>query len=127
MDDLIVIILTLIVAVVGIIGQSKKKKRAPNTPGSTNSPGNIWELLQREMEPQQNIAEPELVEEIEIEEINEWPVQQVQNQFKTQNEGISEIKDEVAVENPIKVKIKKENFSLKKAVIYSEILNSKYI
>jgi hypothetical protein len=126
MDDLIVIILTLIILVVGIIGQSKKKKQTTPVTENRKSPGNIWELIQQEMEPQYNIPEPEFVEEKEVEEIVE-PVKQVPYQFTAKNEGVSEIKKGAHVENTIKEQIKKEKFSLKKAVIYSEILNRKYI
>ncbi|MEZ5104899.1 MAG: hypothetical protein R2757_10415 [Draconibacterium sp.] len=126
MDDLIVIILTLLIAVVGIIGQTKKKKQVPPTSENKHAPENIWDLLQQEMEPKYNVPEPEFFEEKETEKIYE-SVDKVQYQFVRGNEGKPEVKKDIFVESPVKKLIKKEKFSLKKAVIYSEILNRKYI
>ena len=45
MDDLIVIILTLVIVVVGAIGQIKKKNLPQPEGKSQNSPTDFWSLL----------------------------------------------------------------------------------
>ena len=58
MDDLVVIILTLLVAGAGIIGQLKKKKQISEGTGETKKVGDIWDLLKEEVFPQELEAEP---------------------------------------------------------------------
>ena len=48
MDDLIVIIITLIIVVVGALGQIKKKKPLPQNPEQQNKPPGFWDLLKEE-------------------------------------------------------------------------------
>ncbi|MCG6189138.1 hypothetical protein [Maribellus maritimus] len=134
MDDLIVIILTLIVAVVGAIGQIKKKKQQQTDPGTEeqNSSDNFWDVLEdfgvqtTKPEPKEPEYEPATIEE--------KPVKKRQYTFNAENEGKDSVfKKTSSIKNEIKQNLeeeKKENisntFSLRKAVIYSEILNRKY-
>ncbi len=128
MDDIVVIILTLLVAVIGIVGQTKKRKAASQQPKTGNSPRNIWDLLEAQMapEPQQYEPEPEFEPEDEIlDVVSKAPVYE----FDVKSEGKSDIKKDTVSEISTDEipKSKKEKFPLRKAVIYSEILNRKYI
>ena len=126
MDDLVVIILTLIIAVVGILGQVKKKKQSPPLPEGEEKPENIWDLIKSEMNPVQNIPQQEFIED-DVEEIEETE-RKPSYEFKVRNEKGS-VTDNEMKEVPSSKKLRKiggEEFSLKKAVIYSEILNRKY-
>ncbi len=138
MDDLIVIILTIVVAAIGIIGQRNKKKAAQvnSTPGETpkQQPMDFWDVIMNEGN-NATQYQPQAYYEQEEEEITEEPVKtQVvekpkQYDFVPENEGRSEIEEELrkALEpRGRKAKIEGEDFSLRKAVIYSEILNRKY-
>jgi hypothetical protein len=127
MDDLIVIILTLIIAGAGAIGQMKKKKQAPSVPGKQKTPENIWDLFKEEVFPPTPQTEPEYFMDEEPESI---PYENEQGyKFEAKNEGGVIINNEVKTQPTIKDSIKesKDGFSLRKAVIYSEILNRKYI
>lgn len=134
MDDLIVIILTLVVAGIGVFGQFKKKKQAPVENGETKTPESLWDLFQGDSN-QQQPAENQDYEEYGYEQYEEPIVQKVEvkteapkYQFTAKNERQSIVKDK----SPVKVKKSKlrsgirKDFSLRKAVIYSEILNRKY-
>jgi len=135
MDDLIVIILTLIVAAAGALGQFKKKKQVTPVEGDeSKTPESLWDLLQGEPDSQQPVE----VKEFEKEKYDEYkePVVQTENKevkeskykFVAKNEGQSS----AMVRKPMasnKKKLKSgiyKDFSLRKAVIYSEILNRKY-
>ncbi len=135
MDDSIVIILTLIIAGVGLFGKLKKKK--PVQSGSQNSTPSetFWDLIQGNQNLQTSTTNPELFDEMEYAEENE-PVTEPQqktvtsptSQFTQENKGAYDIPDNLKqeVKNPqLKSKLR-ENFSLREAVIYSEILNRKY-
>lgn len=128
MDDLVVIILTLIIAGAGVLGQIKKKKQAIAVPpGQAKQPENIWDLFKEEAFPQMRQPEPEYFMEEEPESL---PYENEQGyKFEAKNEGGKIINKEVKPETTIinSIKEKKEVFSLRKAVIYSEILNRKYI
>ena len=133
MDDLIIIILTLVIAVVGIIGQIKKKKQAQSEVNGTenNTSGNIWSFLDDIVEqPMQmeNKAEPE-----EVKFMTEEKVKQQEYSFIAEKKGQPSAEKTKSLKKEIKENIKdekkekiSESFSLKKAVIYSEILNRKY-
>ncbi len=127
MDDLIVIILTLIIAGAGVFGQMKKKKQVTSVPGEQKNPENIWDLFNEEMFPQAPRTEPEFSMDEEPESI---PYENEQGyKFEAKNEGGIIINNEVKPVPAIKDSTAdiKEKFSLRKAVIYSEILNRKYI
>jgi len=128
MDDLVVIILTLIVAVVGTIGQIKKKKQAENAPvgvpGNQNQTEDFWDVVDDKLdfdEKEIEISEPAKREEVKIENKPYY-------QFKAKNEGSSILNDDLTKGKFGEVSNSKhrKNFSLRKAVIYSEILNRKY-
>lgn len=129
MDDIIVIILTLIVALFGILNNKKKKNANQSMAAETsNEPSGFWDMI---MDGGNNVQEaniPEYVEpEPEEEEIKE-PVMQSKYRFSASNKGSSDIKDELkkVVVQKKGVTIDGEEFSLRKAVIYNEILNRKY-
>ena len=130
MDDLVVIILTLIVAVIGIIGQTKKRKTTGQPPQTQTgkSPQNFWDMLESQMDPEMQSVEmdPDFPEEDE--QVDVVP-ETIEYKFEAINEGISEFKeiDDQEIQVNDTSKAKKEKFPLKKAVIYSEILNRKYI
>ncbi len=127
MDDLVVIILTLLIAGAGAIGQMKKKKQATAIPGGQKNPENIWELFKQDAFPQTPQTEPEYYVD---EQPESEPYENEQGyKFEPKNEGGIIINNEVKPQPTIKDSIpeKKEVFSLRKAVIYSEILNRKYI
>jgi hypothetical protein len=126
MDDLVVIILTLLVAGAGIIGQLKKKKQISEGTGEQKKDGDIWDLLKEEVFPQEKV-EPPVPVNIEQEEFKPYENKQ-DYKFKAKNES-GKRKDDYKIPETKKIntgKRIKEDFSLRKAVIYSEILNRKY-
>jgi hypothetical protein len=136
MDDLIVIILTLIIAGAGAIGQLKKKKQLPVDTEEPKNPENIWDLFREETllpelktESDYNEIEQSDYEHYKYEQPESIPYVNEQGyKFKAYNEGGTLIKREVKGK-PVTIKEiskKKEKFPLRKAVIYSEILNRKY-
>lgn len=120
MDDLIVVILTLLVAVAGAVGQIKKKKAESATPASPENGENFWDILENESEfqPENNFQEEETIESKPP--VFTFPKTAEKNQSTIQKEK------NTGVELPLKEAIKKEKISLRKAVIYSEILRNKY-
>ena len=127
MDDLVVIILTLVIAGAGVIGQMKKKKQATSVPGEQKKPENIWDLFKEGAFQQAPQFEPQHYIDEEPESI---PYENEQGyKFEAKNEGGLILNHRVKAKPIIKeaIKEKKEEFSLRKAVIYSEILNRKYI
>lgn len=137
MDDIFVIILTLIIAVVGALNQKRKKKgrQAPLDEGGEQQPKqDIWDMLFDQGE-QPLVPTPVEYKEEETEVVKEPVFQssvsktdQAKYEFKAKSEGVSvfEIRNKKSKEKKKKFKIDGEEFSLKKAVIYSEILNRKY-
>jgi hypothetical protein len=126
MDDLIVIILTLLIAGAGAIGQIKKKKQIPVGTEEPKNPENIWDLFREETLLPELKTEPEYIE-AEQQESEPYENEQGYN-FTAKNEGGTFIKKEVKIQPVVKRTTQKnrEKFSLRKAVIYSEILNRKY-
>ena len=125
MDDIVVIILTLIVAVVGILNQQRKKKAAQNPVATENKKStDFWDLFTEDPGGQEEV-EPDY---IEPEVVREEPKIKQQYQFVARAEGRSDLKEKVRVVVKKKTlgRIEGEEFSLRKAVIYSEILNRKY-
>ncbi|NOR75667.1 MAG: hypothetical protein GQ525_10955 [Draconibacterium sp.] len=126
MDDLIVIILTLVVAGFGILGQFKKKKQEAAGTTPPKQPGNFWDLIKNEPDFPTQEEEIEYFEE-EIPEPIDSPVTGYQK-IESLRKKKSVIENEVTQESARK-KTRfnvKEEFSLREAVIYSEILNRKY-
>jgi hypothetical protein len=141
MDDLIVIILTLIFAAAGIFGQMKKKQAQNQADGQPESQpenfndetDNFWDFL--EPESNNNYMEQEPVTEPAkqkqpVQTVAEEPIQKkTKYQFKAENEGTSIYENDLTSDTKTVKKVSKkraDQFSLKKAVIYSEILNRKY-
>lgn len=131
MDDLLIVILTLIVALVGFFGKKKQKENQAPKPQAAQQPKDFWDVLMQEESATPTFTETEesaMAEEPEKEEFVE-PVSEPSYSFQAEAEGKSEMQR--ALERPVtekrkKVKIGGEEFSLKKAVIYNEILNRKY-
>jgi hypothetical protein len=134
MDEKIVIILTLIFAALGIFGKRKKKTPAQPVSGSANPQQSFWDLMHGTPDLQNSMASDEF-EDLEFADEPEL-VTQPQNkttktagyQFVAKNEGLSDIEDVPKLKTEkqhTKSKLMR-NFSLRKAVVYSEILNRKY-
>jgi hypothetical protein len=125
MDDLLVIILTLIIAGVGALAQLKKKKQAAGNLEQPKQSDNFWGLLDGETE-SMNQPEVEYVDEPEIEPVvvEDIPLHQFKAKSKKQITAANNLAKEIK-KPKLKTKLK-EDFSLRKAVIYSEILNRKY-
>ena len=126
MDDLIVIILTLVVAGFGIFGQFKKKRQEAAGTTPTKQPENFWDLIKNEPDFPTQEEEIEYFED-EIPEPIISPETGYQKLSAIRKKK-SVIENEVTPESVrIKTRFKvKEDFSLREAVIYSEILNRKY-
>jgi hypothetical protein len=132
MEDLIVIILTLIIVVVGALGQIKKKKLPQPEENKQNSSGGFWDLLQEMGEHEPQHTEVSVPKEPVINPEHEKNTQHYP--FQPANEGKSDLKRSSAFKENLEKKQEKDaekkisrSFSLRKAVIYSEILNRKYI
>ena len=126
MDDLIVIILTLLIAGAGAIGQIKKKKQIPVAGEEQKTPENIWDLFREETLLPEPKTEPEYFE-MEQQESEPYENEQGYN-FAANDEGGTLIKKGIEIQPVAKeiVQKRREKFPLRKAVIYSEILNRKY-
>ena len=126
MDDLIVIILTLAVAGIGILGQIKKKKQSAAGTNQPKQPETFWDLIKSETNFPVQEEENEYYEEENPEPVisSEIPNQKANTTY----EQLSVRKNKFEKKS-IRKKIKSktmEGFSLRKAVIYSEIINRKY-
>ncbi len=125
MDDLIVIILTLAVAGIGILGQYKKKKQAAAGTNQPKQPESFWDLIKNEanLPAQEEVSEYYEEEDPEPVISTETPYQKINTTLKQ-----SARKDKFEKKSIRKKTTSKsmEGFSLRKAVIYSEILNRKY-
>ncbi len=127
MDDLVAIILTLVFVAIGAFGQMKKKKTLAAEPESNNdAKDDIWGLFEKvtgfENYREDPYGNTEIVAKKSAPAVNE------QNySFKATDEGGSIIEKESQTEKRVVRKNAiRENFSLKQAVIYNEILNRKY-
>ncbi len=127
MDDLVLIIVTLIIVVAGVFGQVKKKKQIPVTGGEQKNPEDFWDLFRDEpVAAPQPKAKPEY-SVVEVEK--SVPNGKVHDyKFYSDKEGGRLIVNEPKMQPPAEKIItkKKEKFPLRKAVIYSEIINRKY-
>ncbi len=134
MDDLIVIILTILVAVVGALNQRKKKREAEASASASEEAGqpvDFWEMImQQEERPPVYQTVPQEEEDLYDEVVDTVPKPKPVYQFKAEAEGSSEV---VEVKKILQREAKKpvmvdgEEFSIRKAIIYSEIMNRKYI
>ena len=135
MEDLIVIILTLIIGAIGALGHIKKKRAADQElnklPRNPNDPMEEHHEYDHAFEPHQWEDEAQ-EEEIILEEETLHEAEGIKHpyHFKAEDEGGSVFQDDLtgSKELKLKEKIRKRTvgFSLRKAVIYSEILNRKY-
>lgn len=129
MDDIVVIILTFIVAVFGILNKTRKKNAASGQPAPpADDTQNFWEMLMDDNEDVPYQPQPQVIQE---EVVKPEPVREAKPKF--------EYSTEAKKSAPLKPKMKRtekskkgvlimgEKFSLKKAVIYSEIINRKYV
>jgi hypothetical protein len=126
MDDLIVVILTLAVAGIGILGQFKKKKQQAAGTSQPKQPESFWDLIQGETKFPAQEESSDYYDEENVEPVIS-PVTSNQK-INTAHKKPFVKKDEF-VKKSIRKKVKSktmESFSLRKAVIYSEILNRKY-
>ncbi|MFV0269840.1 MAG: hypothetical protein ACK5HT_22190 [Draconibacterium sp.] len=132
MDDLIVIILTILVAVVGALNQRKKKREArASASQEAVQPADFWEMImQQEERPPVYQTVPQEEDDLYDEVVDTVPEPKPVYQFKAEAEGSSEM---VEVKKILRREAKKpvmvdgEEFSIRKAIIYSEIMNRKYI
>lgn len=129
MDDLIVIILTLILAVAGALGQLKKKKKGEQAGEQTDEPqvdqpGNFWDFLEEGKEPKMQHQEEPVMDEMATGQ--ETPVMKPEGSAIYKHDLTADAKEKGKKPGKSVKKEKTRDFSLKKAVIYSEILNRKY-
>jgi len=150
MDDVIIIILTLVLTVVAAINQSKKKKQQA-APTSGDEP-DFWEEILKGGKPHTDpvqTAEPvayrEPVKQVparEMSKINKVPSRKAKTEnksgsyFNQDEEGgrldeIMKYSHSKQSEEALSLEIIEsepilEDFTLRKAVIYSEIINPKY-
>lgn len=134
MDDLVVIILTLLVAVVGALSQRKKRQQATQSPPAEGEkkPMDFWDMVMEQQNQPRQYREPEPY----FEEEDEAPVEPVvetpkkpEYTFSAESEGQSGLQEELKKSlepKSKKVTVDGEHFSLRKAVIYNEILKRKY-
>ncbi|MFW5822486.1 MAG: hypothetical protein ACOCU7_03775 [Tangfeifania sp.] len=140
MDDLIVIILTLVFAAAGIFGQMKKKQAAgqaenqPEPPADSEpeGPGNFWDFLDAEPEYMQQApvaGTPQQEQQVQAAEKKPVAVKKPVPKIIAENEDSSIYSNDLTSDGKVektKKDFSKERFPLRKAVIYSEILNRKY-
>jgi uncharacterized protein YneF (UPF0154 family) len=129
MEDYIVIILTIIILIVGAVGRNKRKNIEQPANDEPAVSDNLWGLMD-ELGLQPTQQQIETIEE-QVEIIRD-PYENPSYDFTAKEEGASAFKNKeqkkAAQSDKIKKEenIKSERFSLRKAVIYSEILNRKY-
>lgn len=128
MDDIIVIILTLLVAVFGALNQQRKKKAAQNSaPEQSKQPTGFWDMIMDNQAVQEEVI-PEYDDQATVVEKYPEPEVTPKYEFVPSSEGSSDVKAEIKAVSKEKsaVTVDGEKFSLRKAVIYNEILNRKY-
>ena len=128
MEDYIVIILMAIILIFGAIGRSKKKVIPQPQNEEPIEHDDFWGMME-ELEVQPPTPQPvKKVEFMKVPKVN--PVYG----FIAKEEGVSILKDrilksesDIKKTNKSNIIKKDDKFSLRKAIIYSEILNRKYI
>lgn len=131
MDDLVIIILTLIFAAAGILGQFKKKK-AEEPEGLSNeadSPDNFWEFLEKESDQKEQPKYETAKVEEDISKPEKQPGMSTGSVSSKTGKASFDENDltREQMQNDLYQTTKRKKFPLRKAVIYSEILNRKYI
>lgn len=124
MDDVIVIILTLIFIVASIFGQRKKRQPLPEAEQQPTG-DNFWDMLDEEWNEMKTANKPQPQKPVQKQETNISGASSYA--FRPEDEG-----SKFAAPTPEKQattvpKAGKKKFPLREAVIYSEILNRKYI
>lgn len=140
MDDLLIFILTVAVAIIGAVGQRKKKRQA-KTSGMVGGEdagsrgGSIWDMIMPEEEVHAHghgTGHDHHIQEPLTAGADLLPEEKKQGgyEFTARSEGQSDIIDDQTKRPRQKMKkklvVEGEKFSLRKAVIYKEILNRKY-
>lgn len=126
MDDIVVIILTLAVAGIGLLGQLKKKKQNTTPPKQSGQPNNIWDLINKGFDAPAQEVHDDNYEEKDTEQIITPKTEYQKTSMESKRQSVMKDKlTEKAVRKKSKSKIM-EGFSLRKAVVYSEIINRKY-
>lgn len=129
MDDIVLIILTLVVAVIGILNKQRKKNAAqqPAPQGNKQASG-FWDLIMDNDDNQEDEVVDSLEPEVIVDDF-EKARNRAQYSFVPSSEGSSMSNPEAKVihKKSKKVVVVGEAFSLRKAVIYNEILNRKYL
>ncbi len=142
-SSILYIIITAIIILVGVLGKKKKPQQIPGGSGNGEPGGmDFFEKLGlREQEEQKGFIDVE-----EDEEMTEIPVDKetqrlsVTSVFKEQSEKKAEVTEkafeeeteevnaysEISDENDNDINEIKDEFDLKKAIVYSEIINRKY-
>lgn len=142
-SSILYIIITAIIILVGVLGKKKKPQQIPGGSGNGEPGGmDFFEKLGlREQEEQEGFIDVE-----EDEEMTEIPVDKetqrlsVTSVFKEQSDKTAEVTEKVFEEETEEVNAYseisdvydndineiKDEFDLKKAIIYSEIINRKY-
>ena len=143
-SSILYIIITAIIILVGVLGKKKKPQQSPGGPGNGETGGmDFFEKLglREQGEEQEGFVDVE-----EDEEITEMPVDKetqrlsVTPAFNDQSDKEDEVKEKVFEEESEEVNAYseivdeydndineiKDEFDLKKAIIYSEIINKKY-
>ena len=129
MEDIIVLLLTIVFLVASFLGQSKKRKQSGTTPvkqsGTAKQEDSFWKtfgLEEKDLEEKRPVvSNQEFVPSTEGGRVDRFHPKgsQMRREFLPKKEN----------EAPISVSVFKRqqsNFPLRKAVIYSEILNRKY-
>jgi hypothetical protein len=131
MDDLVVILLTLLILGIGAINQFRKKQKEPvheKDTGSIPEQKNFWEEFM-DMKREDLIPHPVPQHPSKETRKTEDSPKEAAKTNLTQ-EGIRMIQDESLKEIKLEPERKKANlpegFTLRKAVIFSEILKPKY-
>ena len=128
MDDLIVIILTIIIMIAGAIGQLKKKP-VQNAKVKDNEPrdeDDIWFLPgeNKKIETEEQTVRNSYDERKEVKMADDLQSYKFRDDYSTLS---SKIDKKNETEKIAATPVKKSKFPLRKAVIFSEILNRKYI
>lgn len=139
MDDIVIIILTLIFFGVSILGQVKRKKKPDSAlpeVGKKEEP-QFWETLFEEFGVQQSESVPQTTAEhqyqADYETIKNYsrksdhtPPKYISKKIESQK-LLADKQAENERMKPRKIHPEMKDFSLKKAVIYSEIISPKYL
>jgi len=135
MEDFIVIIITLLIVVIGAIGQIKKKQRVDVAKGKSDESGenNFWDELLGEDE--KTYSPRDQAGRISGTEPEKPAIKKQEQPISMVKEGVSAFKNKPVKKEEVKLaeigsEAEKssllEGFSLKKAIIFSEIIQTKY-